>query len=98
MSRRLLNAAAVERAIKAMDLDREFDGLVALVRSLARAVDADPCGQCKAAQDAAIWREYRQALKALTEAGVAGGDDGNAAFLVSISTPRRTQVGDTSES
>jgi len=84
--------------VKALGLGNEHAALVALTRSLARAVDADPCGKCGSAQDAGIWREYRQALKALSEAGAAGGDDSAAEFLVSISTPRRTSMGDTAES
>jgi hypothetical protein len=76
-----------------LGLGPEHDALVALARSLAVAVDMS------LEQDAGLWREYRQALKALAEAGVSGGDDGGAAaFLVSISTPRRAEMGDSETS
>lgn len=88
------NLRAVNRAIKALALEDSHAALVELARSLARAVDADPCGDCKAAQDAALWREYRQAVMALAEAGDGGDDDRAAAFLVSISTPRAASLGD----
>lgn len=92
MSRAPSNTRAVERTVRALGLGPEHDGLVALVRSLARQVDGVAAG------DAAVWREYRQALKSLAEAGAASGGDDAAEFLVSISTPRRAEVGDPPES
>lgn len=87
------NLRALNKSLKSLDLGPEWSGLVELARSLARALDVDPCGDCKAAQDANIYREYRQTLKELALAG-SGSDDGAADFLVSISTPRRAAVVD----
>ena len=92
------NITAANRAIKALGLELEHAALVELVRSLAQALDADPCGDCKAAQDANLYREYRQALKDLALAGGGGDDDERAQFTVSISTPRGASMGDASES
>jgi hypothetical protein len=91
------NLTSVNKTIRTLALDDEHAGLVALVRSLAKAVDADPCGDCKAAQDAAIYREYRQALADLERAGSGATNDDDADFLVSIRTPRRAAVGDAAQ-
>lgn len=82
------NLTAANKAIRALALGDEHAGLVELVRSLARAVDAAP-------DDANLFREYRQALKELGSLG-SGDDDGAAEFLVSITTPGRGAVGNTS--
>jgi hypothetical protein len=70
---------------------------VALAKALAAAVDADPCRDCGAGQNAALWREYRAAVTDLLRE-VGAGDDLDAEtahFRVTIQTPRTAEVGDT---
>lgn len=84
------NIDGLERTIKAMAerLDESDEALMALARGLAAAVDAAP-------ENAALWREYRAAVAALTEAGAAGDvDDDTQAFILSIRKPVRTKMGD----
>jgi hypothetical protein len=77
------NSQGLERTLKALSvrLDEDDEALVALARGLAAAVDADPA-------NAALWREYRAAVTALTLAGADKVDDDTAEFLLSIRTPR----------
>lgn len=82
-------ADGLERTIKALAsrLDDEDEALVALARGLAAAVDAD-------LGNAALWRELRAALSALTQAGAAGDvDDDTREFLLTVRTPMRAKVG-----
>lgn len=88
------NLTAANRAIKALAPPNEHAGLVELVRTLARSLDAGGCSEC-GTSDANIAREYRQALKELAVVGLGGDDGGAAEFLVSISTPRGASVVDT---
>jgi hypothetical protein len=94
------NLRAVNRMVKALRaedaLEDSADALVELTKALARAVDADPCPDCGTASNAALWREYRQAVTALLEAGDRDhSDDDTAEFVLSISRPSsRTAVGD----
>lgn len=84
------NAQGLERTLKALGdrLDEDDEALVALARGLAAAVDADPA-------NAALWREYRAVVTALSLAGSDKVDDDTAEFLLSIRTPQlRTQVRD----
>ncbi len=84
------NAAGLERTIKAMAgrLDDTNEALLALARGLAAAVDVDP-------DNAALWREYRAAVTALSEVGTDSDvDDDTQAFLLALRTPVRTKVGD----
>lgn len=90
------NLRAVNRTIKAYDAEGTLaevpEALVELCRSLARAVDSEP-------GNAALFREYRQALDDLRDAASAAPDDDAAEFRISIQTPRgRASVGDTSNS
>lgn len=88
------NVDGLERTIKAMagQLDESDEALVALARGLAVAVDAAP-------ENAALWREYRAAVTALSEAGADGdGDDDTQAFLLSIRTPVRPPMGNPKKS
>lgn len=88
------NAAGLERTIKAMQgrLDDGDEALIALARGLAAAVDQEP-------GNAALWREYRAAVAALSEAGAAGDiDDDTKDFLLTIRTPMRATLVDPSES
>ena len=71
-------------------LDEDDEALVALARGLAAAVDADPA-------NAALWREYRAAVTALSLAGADKVDDDTAEFLLSIRTPRAS-LGDPADS
>lgn len=93
-------AEAIETTISALGgrLTDEHQALVAMARSLARAVDADPCGECGAAQNAALWKEMRATISALSEVGADDLDDDTAAFRISIQTPRRASLGDAEES
>ena len=77
------NAAGLERTLKALGdrLDEDDEALVALARGLATAVDTDP-------GNAALWREYRAAVTALTLAGADRVDDDTRDFLLTIRTPR----------
>lgn len=85
MPRRASNVAGLERTIKALDGAgrlADFDqALLALARSLAAAVDAEP-------ENAALAREYRAALVALSSAGADNIDDDARDFLLTIRTPR----------
>ena len=77
------NVAGLERTIKAMKarLEEDDEALVALARGLAAAVDAEP-------GNAALWREYRAAVMALSQAGADGDiDDDTKAFMFTIRTP-----------
>lgn len=80
-------AAKTIRALK----DRLTPGdesVVAMVLGLADAVDADP-------SNAALWRELRAAVTALSEAGAdVDVDDDTEAFLLALRTPMRTKVVD----
>ena len=92
------NAEAVDTMIAALGdrLEDEHAALVAMARSLAGAVDADRCAHCSAhGQNAALWKEYRATVTALSEVGADGDDDDTLAFRVSIQTPMRPPVGDT---
>lgn len=80
--------AGLELTLDALDLADVDKALIALARGLAAAVDADPCPVCGAGQNAALWREYRAALQALTEAGSGDADDDTRDFLIKIQTPR----------
>lgn len=97
------NLRAVNRMVRAMKADDqltdEHAALVELSKALARAVDADPCPDCGAARNAALWREYRQAVTALREAGDHDRDDDDTAeFILSISRQAsRAEVGDTED-
>lgn len=95
------NTAGLERTLRALkpNLTPQHEALVALARTLATAVDSDPCADCGAGQNAALWKEYRAALMALTEAGTGDDvDDDTKDWLVKISTPRRATVGDAPQS
>lgn len=91
MPRRTSNATGLERTIKALQaagrLADEDQALLALSRGLAAAVDADP-------ENAALWREYRAALVALSSAGSDNVDDDTRDFILSIRTP---QIRDTAK-
>lgn len=90
----LTNVAGLERTIKALRarLNEGDEALMALARGLAAAVDAAP-------ENAALWREYRAAVAALTEAGADGdADDDTQDFLLSIRTPLRPKVGNSKKS
>lgn len=83
------NAAGLERTIKALKprLGGGDEALLALARGLAAAVDAAP-------ENAALWREYRAAVTALSELGADGDvDDDTQAFVLSVRTPVRPAVG-----
>jgi hypothetical protein len=55
-------------------------------------VDADPA-------NAALWREYRAAVTAISEAGVDDGpDDDTKDWLLTIRTPLRTEIRHAEES
>lgn len=86
------NEQGLERTLKALSvrLDEDDEALVALARGLAAAVDADPA-------NAALWREYRAAVTALSLAGADKVDDDTAEFLLSIRTPRAS-LGDPADS
>jgi hypothetical protein len=68
-------------------LPPDAGALVALARGLAVAVDADP-------SNAALWREYRQALVALAEVAAGEPDDEAGRLLAAVITPLRPKVGD----
>ncbi len=87
------NLLALNRTIKALDIHDEDQALVALARSLAKAIDVDPCGECGAVQTAALWKEYRTTVLALLEAGASDDlDDDTASFRLTIQTPVRATV------
>lgn len=82
------NADGLERTIKAMAgrLGETNEALVALARGLAAAVDSAP-------ENAALWREYRAAVTALSEVGTDSDiDDDTQAFLLALRTPVRSKV------
>ena len=83
------NVAGLEKTIRALAarIGPEDEALVALARGLAAAVDAAP-------DNAALWREYRAAVAALTMVGADQVDDDTTNFLLSIRAPMRTAVGD----
>lgn len=93
-------AEAVDTTIAALGerLTDEHQALVAMARSLAKAVDADPCGECGAAQNAALWKEMRATITTLTEVGADDLDDDTAQWRISIQTPRRASLGDAEDS
>lgn len=78
------NAAGLEQTLKALEAAGRLTdvdlALVALARGLAVAVDAEP-------ENAALWREYRAALVALSAAGADNIDDDARDFILSIRTP-----------
>ena len=67
------------------------EALVTAFLSLACAVDDEPT-------KADLWREYRAATAALREAASGGVDDEAASFLVTVSTPGRSEVGNAKKS
>ena len=87
------NALAVESTIAALSeagrLSDTDGALVALARNLAAVVDRD-------SGNAALWREFRSAVQSLREVGADDIDDDTAAFRISIRTPVRAPLGDTS--
>lgn len=78
------NVAGLKATLAALEaagrLDDEAAALVALASGLAAAVDAEP-------GNAALWREYRATLAALTEVGTDGDDDDTASFILKVRTP-----------
>jgi hypothetical protein len=87
------NAGGLEATLKALRaagrLTEADEALVALARSLAAAVDADP-------SNAALAREYGRALQALQNSGKGVADDDASAFVLSVSTAAvRAPLGDT---
>lgn len=95
MPRRASNATGLEKTLKALTgsgrLGDEDQALVALARSLAVAVDAEP-------ENAALAREYRAALMALLSAGTDSLDDDARDFILSVRTPVRTEIRDSKKS
>lgn len=88
---------AARRQLRAMKsagaLDDDADAaLIDLVLGLAKAIDEDP------EPKAALWKEYREALGVLRQAGEAVGDDDEAEVLELVQLPMRPAVGNTSES
>jgi hypothetical protein len=87
------NVMAVESTIAALReagrLSDTDDALVALARNLAAVVDGD-------SGNASLWREFRSVVQSLREVGADDIDDDTAAFRISIRTPLRATVGDTS--
>lgn len=79
------NAAGLEKTLKALRsegrLDDNHAALVAMAKGLAQAVDSEP-------DNAALWREYRAVLVALSNAGSDNIDDDTRDFLLRIRTPR----------
>lgn len=79
--------AALHEAGRIQDTDA---AVVALAESLAEAVDADRCHGCATrGQTAALWKEYRAALVALSEVGSDDLPDDEQAFRIEIRTPQR---------
>lgn len=92
------NLRGLNRTVKALVLTDSDQALLALARSLAKAVDSDPCVKCGSIQTAALWKEYRTSVLALIEAGTPDDlDDDTAAFRLTIQTPVRTKVGNSPE-
>ena len=96
------NRVALERMIAALDgsFSDEHAALVEAALSLAEAVDAgehcaglpgESCG-ARTPSPAAMWKEYRQAVKDLMEVAAGGDDDDSAAFQQLVRAP----VGDRS--
>lgn len=96
------NAEGLERTLKALAdrLEPEDEALIALARSLAAAVDADPCTECRAVQNAALWAQYHKVVSALILVGADGGvDDDTQQFLLTVRTPGvRAAVGNAKDS
>lgn len=93
MSRTGSNLRALNRTARKLDLADADAGLLELARSLARAVDADPCSECGAGQNAALWKEYRAALTDLMEAGATDdADDDTKQFRLAVVTPVRAPL------
>lgn len=96
------NSTGLNKTLRTLDHKIRDDHAVAiaLARSLAAAVDADPCLDCGAGQNAALWREYRAAVADLLRALGVGDelDDDTKQFHVTVQTPRRAEMGDTKES
>ena len=72
--------AGLEETLNALDLTPDMAATVASARVLADAVEVD-------AGNAALWREYRATVGALTEAA-AGDDDDSSAIQLTFRTPR----------
>lgn len=87
------NVEGLERTLRALRkrLRTEDAALVALARTLALAVDADPCSDCGAGQNATLWKEYRAAVMALRAVGAEPGVD--EADLDAVQTPLRAIEG-----
>jgi hypothetical protein len=85
LPRKISNTGAIEKTIRALEdagrLSDEDQAIVALARCLAAALDAEP-------ENAALAREYRAALVALSVAGADRPDDDARDFLLTIRTPR----------
>lgn len=89
------------RHLRSVDkIHDEHAAQVALCKSLAAAVDADPCRDCGAGQNAALWREYRAAVTDLLREVGAGDelDVDTQRFRIEIQAPRRAPVGDAPQS
>lgn len=85
-------ASAVVASLRESGAIEDTDeALVTAFLSLAVAVDAEPL-------KADLWREYRAASAALREAASGGVDDEAASFLVTVSTPGRSEVGNSKKS
>jgi hypothetical protein len=88
------NERALKRALRVLVLTDADVARKELALSLARAVDADPCLDCGAGRNAALWKEYRAALSDLHRVGTPDdADDDQKDWLVRISTPVRAKVG-----
>lgn len=95
-ARTTTNAAGLAKTLRALKprLGPEDEALVALARTLAAAVDADPCPDCGAGRTAALWKEYRAAVVALRAVVADAPDAAAAGFLGSVQTPLRVISGD----
>ena len=71
----------LEETLAALDLTPGMAATVASARVLADAVEVD-------AGNAALWREYRATVAALTEAAAGDDDDGSQAIQLTFRTPR----------
>lgn len=82
------------RAMKSAGLvDDDGDAaLIDLVLGLAKAIDEDP------EPKAALWKEYREALGVLRQAGEAIGDEDEADVLELVQLPLRPAMGNTAKS
>lgn len=85
------NTAGLEKTLKALTtagrLEDADQALVALTRSLAAALDAEP-------ENAALAREYRAALSSLATVGMEQVDDDTRSFWLAVRTPVRPALGD----